>query len=86
MIDYKCLADALERRAPGTVVVPLVLAGFTDNWVFRRCGLHGDGWSPFVLDEDEIRRINGNDERVSLENVEAGVRSYTEMLLAIAGA
>jgi acetylornithine deacetylase/succinyl-diaminopimelate desuccinylase-like protein len=83
---YKCLSDALQRRMPGVVVVPQVMVGFTDNWIFRRCGLHGYGWSPFVLDEGEIRRIHGNDERVSLDNVRAGVRSYTEMLLAAAGA
>ncbi len=35
---------------------------------------------------DEIRRVHGNDERVSLENITAGVRAYTEMLLAVAGA
>jgi acetylornithine deacetylase/succinyl-diaminopimelate desuccinylase-like protein len=83
---YKHVADALRRRAPGVVVVPQILAGFTDSWVFRRCGLHGYGFSPIVLDEAELRRIHGNDERISLENVRAGVRSYTEMLLAAAGA
>jgi acetylornithine deacetylase/succinyl-diaminopimelate desuccinylase-like protein len=83
---YKCLADSLRRRAPGAVVVPEILVGFTDNWVFRRCGMHGYGWSPLVLDEDDIGRVHGNDERVSIENIAAGVRSYAEMLLAIAGA
>lgn len=83
---YKALADTLGRRAPGTVVTPDVLVGFTDNWHFRRCGLHGYGWSPFVLDMGELARIHGNDERISLDNVRAGVRSYTEMLLEVAGA
>jgi len=83
---YKHLAEGLRRRAPGVVVVPEILVGFTDNWVFRNCGLHGYGWSPFVLDEDEIRRVHGNDERVSLDNIRAGVRSYTEMLLGVAQA
>ncbi|MBI2527746.1 MAG: M20/M25/M40 family metallo-hydrolase [Candidatus Rokubacteria bacterium] len=83
---YKHLADALRGRAPGVVVVPEILVGFTDNWVFRRCGLHGYGFGPFVLDDGEVRRIHGNDERISLENVVAGARAYTEMLLAVAGA
>jgi acetylornithine deacetylase/succinyl-diaminopimelate desuccinylase-like protein len=83
---YKALADALRRRAPGAVVTPDVLVAFTDNWVFRRAGLHGYGFSPFILDTEEFRRIHGNDERVSLENLRAGARSYTEMLLAVAGA
>jgi acetylornithine deacetylase/succinyl-diaminopimelate desuccinylase-like protein len=83
---YKALADALRNRAPGTVVAPRVLVGFTDNWNFRRAGIHGYGWSPFTLDDHEWAGVHGNDERISLENVRAGVRSYTEMLLAIAAA
>jgi acetylornithine deacetylase/succinyl-diaminopimelate desuccinylase-like protein len=83
---YKHLADTLRRRAPGVVVTPEILVAFTDNWVFRRMGLHGYGWSPFVCDESELRRIHGNDERLSLENIREGVRAYTEMLLAAAAA
>jgi carboxypeptidase PM20D1 len=83
---YKHLADSLRRRVPGVVVAPEILVGFTDNWVFRRAGLAGYGYSPFVFEEDEIRRVHGNDERISLENIEAGVRAYADMLLAVAGA
>ena len=74
------------RRAPGAVVAPAILVAFTDNWVFREIGLHGYGWSPFVVDDEETRRIHGNDERISLDNIRAGVRAYTEMLLAVAAA
>ncbi len=83
---YKALADAMRRRAPGTVVAPAIMTGFTDNWVFRGLGLHGYGWSPFVLDADGFSRIHGNDERISLDNLRAGARAYTELLLAVAGA
>ena len=83
---YKALADSLRRRAPGAVVAPGILVAFTDNWVFRTLGLHAYGWSPFLLDEDGFRRIHGNDERISLDNVRGGVRAYTEMLLAVAAA
>ena len=83
---YKAMADTLRRRAPGAVVAPMILVAFTDNWVFRRCGLHGYGFSPFILEEAELQRIHGNDERISLENVREGVRVYTEMLRDVAGA
>ncbi len=83
---YKTLAETLQRRAPGAVVAPEILVGFTDNWVFRRCGLNGYGWSPFLMDEGEWARVHGNDERLSLENIHAGARCYTEMLLGVAGA
>ena len=83
---YKALADALQARAPGAVVAPEIMVGFTDNWVFRRCGLHGYGFGPFVLDPVEWKGIHGNDERISVENMRAGARCYTEMLLAVASA
>jgi acetylornithine deacetylase/succinyl-diaminopimelate desuccinylase-like protein len=83
---YKALADSLARRAPGVVVAPEILVAFTDNWVFRRMGLQGYGWSPFVLDDGEWRRVHGNDERISLDNVAQGARTYTELLLAVAAA
>src|SRR5438309_2696903 len=83
---YKAMSDALQRRAPGVVVAPMILVAFTDNWVFRRCGLHGYGFSPFILDDAEVQRIHGNDERISLENLREGARIYTEMLLKVAGA
>jgi acetylornithine deacetylase/succinyl-diaminopimelate desuccinylase-like protein len=83
---YKALADTLARRAPGVVVAPEILVAFTDSWVFRRMGLQAYGWSPFVLDDEEWRRVHGNDERISLENVQHGVRAYTELLLQMAAA
>jgi len=81
---YRALEAALRARVPGTLVTPQVLTGFTDNWFFRGLGLQAYGFAPFVLDEGEWRRVHGNDERVSLENLREGVRSYTEMLLAVA--
>ena len=83
---YKALGQALARRAPGVVVAPDILVGFTDNWVFRNCGLHGYGFSPFILGDDEWRRVHGNDERISLTNLSEGVRCHTEMLLDVAAA
>ena len=83
---YKGLSDALKRRAPGVVVAPEIMVGFTDNWVFRGLGLHAYGFGPFVLDEGEWRRIHGNDERISVENVTEGARCYTELLLQMAAA
>lgn len=83
---YKALADTMRAVAPGVVVVPDILTGFTDNWVFRRCGLVAYGWSPFVVDPGEWSRVHGNDERISVENMRTGARAYTEMLLSVASA
>ena len=83
---YKSPGRRAATTRPGVVVAPEIMVGFTDNWVFRRCGMHGYGFGPFVLDEEEWKRIHGNDERISVENLHAGCRCYTEMLLDMAAA
>jgi acetylornithine deacetylase/succinyl-diaminopimelate desuccinylase-like protein len=83
---YKALARALAARRPDVVVAPQILAAFTDNWLFRTCGLAAYGWTPLLMSEDDLRRVHGNDERVAVDDVRAGLRTYTEMLLDVAGA
>lgn len=82
---YRGLAAALRARMPNVEVTPTILTGASDSWVFRRYGLHSYGFSPFVIDAGELFRIHGIDERVSVENVRAGVRTYTELLLHLYG-
>ena len=83
---YRVLADTLRRRAPEAVVAPRIMAGASDNETFRSLGMHSYGFTPFVLDNGDERRIHGTDERISAENLRAGVQAYGEMLLAIAAA
>ena len=81
---YKSLAGALRRRAADTVVAPRIMTGFTDNWTFRGAGLEAYGFSPIVVGDEDGRRVHGNDERISLENIRLGTRLYTETLLEMA--
>jgi acetylornithine deacetylase/succinyl-diaminopimelate desuccinylase-like protein len=81
---YAALARGLERRAPGTLVAPELLVAVTDAATFRRAGIQSYGFSPFVLNNDELARIHGDDERISLENLHEGVRCYSEILLDLA--
>jgi acetylornithine deacetylase/succinyl-diaminopimelate desuccinylase-like protein len=83
---YKALARASAARRPDVVVAPQILTGFTDNWVFRTLGLQAYGWTPLVLTDDDIARVHGNDERVSVDDLRAGIRHYTEVLLDVAAA
>ena len=83
---YKALADSLRRRAPGAVVAP-----DDPGRLHRQLGVPELRAArlrlePVRVDDEELRRIHGNDERLSLENIRAGVRAYTEMLLAVAAA
>jgi acetylornithine deacetylase/succinyl-diaminopimelate desuccinylase-like protein len=85
-LDMKALADTIRRREPRAVVLPEVTVAFTDNWALRRHGVVAYGFSPFVLYRHGLAGVHGNDERISLDNLRLGVRSYTELLLSFAAA
>ena len=79
--------EAIARRHdPGVPVATTILSGWTESSLMRPLGIKSYGFEPFKLDDQEHKRVHGNDERISLDNVRAGVRSYTEMLLGMAAA
>lgn len=71
---YEAIRDAVAAERPDAVVVPFLTAGGTDCKHFRPKGIVCYGNIPFELDEHEGEGIHGVDERVSLENLDRGLR------------
>jgi acetylornithine deacetylase/succinyl-diaminopimelate desuccinylase-like protein len=73
------LMEAIERVAaasrPAGVVVPRVIAGFTDAHWFRAQGIVAYGFVPRRLRPAETRGVHGANERISIENLALGVES-----------
>jgi acetylornithine deacetylase/succinyl-diaminopimelate desuccinylase-like protein len=78
------LYRAIEAVAAGgerpAVVVPRVIAGFSDAHYFRERGMVAYGFVPRWLDPRDTRGIHGPNERVSLENLSRGVRTLVQIL------
>ena len=78
------LFDAIRRVAaevdPGSLVVPRVIAGFTDAHYFRELGIVSYGFVPRWLEPAESAAIHGPNERISIENLERGVRTLVRIL------
>ncbi len=60
-----------------------MLAGFTDSHYFREIGIDAYGLGLFKLPASEVARVHGNDERVSIENLEFGTRFLYELLVRV---
>ncbi len=73
-------ADAFEAQ-----VVPTVAGGFTDSHFFRDLGITSDGYSPFAFTTAEFAGVHGNDERVSVINIERGIKVYYQLLANFVG-
>ncbi len=76
------LFAALRRLAQqeGVLIVPSVLAGFTDSHYFRELGIASYGFVPFALTDDEARREHGVNERMATVNLRDGTRRLVELL------
>lgn len=68
------IRDAVRAERPEAILVPYLTSGGTDCKHFRPHGIVCYGHIPFELDDAELERIHGIDERVSLENLERGLR------------
>jgi len=64
----------------GAQVVPTVSGGFTDSHFFRDLGITSYGYSPFAFTVNEFAGVHGNDERVSVDNIFTGVKTYHRLL------
>jgi acetylornithine deacetylase/succinyl-diaminopimelate desuccinylase-like protein len=77
---YRALGRVLQQAYPGVAVVPSVSTGFTDSHFFRDAGIASYGFSPLLLPLMDFRGVHGNNERVSVENMQRGVQIMRELL------
>ncbi|MBI4161711.1 MAG: M20/M25/M40 family metallo-hydrolase, partial [Acidobacteria bacterium] len=75
----EAIRSAVEALAPGVPVVPYMSPGGTDSQALRARGIHAYGLLPFPIEEEEIRTMHGNDEKIRLEAFRWG----TELLYRI---
>ncbi len=78
----EAMMDALTSEDPGSIAVPYMLSGGTDNKAFARLGIAGYGFSPLKLpaDLDFSSLFHGVDERVPVEALEFGTRVLDRLL------
>ena len=71
------------RRDPGVPVVPTMLTSSTDSAKFRAAGITAYGFEPFKLDDGELDRAHGDDERVSVTNVGFALQFLYDVILEL---
>lgn len=64
---------------------PILSTGFTDSRFFRKKGIPSYGLLPFFLTDEELSTMHGIDERLSIENIEIGVKLILSIILHLCG-
>jgi acetylornithine deacetylase/succinyl-diaminopimelate desuccinylase-like protein len=77
---YRALAETLQIGDPAGRIVPYLTPGATDSRFFRAAGMKAYGFLPMQLNEQELSRIHGVDERVATANLRWGVQVVFETL------
>jgi len=77
---FRDTLEALVREHfPHAKFFPYIAPYFTDSLFFRRLGVQAFGLMPILISEDDVNRIHGIDERLSIENLQRGARLLTEL-------
>ena len=81
---FQAIQKFAAKNDPGCPVVPVLLSGATDSRFLREKGIITYDFCPFRLREKELLLVHGTDERISLENLEFGVKMLVEIIKEVA--
>lgn len=79
----RAIRSVAARRDPDVPVIPTMLTSSTDSAKFREVGITAYGFEPFKLDDDELERSHGDDERVSVENLRFALQFLYDVLIEL---
>ncbi|HYA36146.1 MAG TPA: M20/M25/M40 family metallo-hydrolase [Candidatus Binataceae bacterium] len=75
-----------DFRDEAPLVVPSLMAGGTDSRFLRLKGAPSYGFVPIVISQSEAARIHGVDERLSVDNLNRGIRATYDLTMELCGA
>lgn len=81
---YRALERAARAQFPGVEVTSYLFQAGTDAGAWRRRGVPVYGIYPYPIDAEDLTRMHGNDERVSIESLRQGTEMIYRTLVDVA--
>ncbi|MEP2781861.1 MAG: peptidase dimerization domain-containing protein [Pseudoruegeria sp.] len=82
---FALLSHSFASVFEGVAVVPDLTLATTDSTHFLSVAKNSYRINPFVVEEEDLLRIHGVDERISLENLEKAVQFYALVMQWVQG-
>ncbi len=82
---YQALASHAKKTFPTAEVTPYLFQAGTDAAPWRNRGVPVYGIYPYPITAEELTRMHGNDERVSIESLRLGTEMIYGTLVDVAG-
>jgi acetylornithine deacetylase/succinyl-diaminopimelate desuccinylase-like protein len=83
---WDAIKQVVARDFKNTKVVPWMTAGGTDSRFLRQKGVPAYGFVPVILTREELGRVHGVDERLSVENLNLGIKATYDLAIALCAA
>jgi len=81
---YRALTSQAKKSFPEAEVTPWLFQAGTDAFAWRMRGVPVYGIYPYPIDDEDLSRMHGNDERVSVESLGQGTELIYRTLLEVA--
>jgi acetylornithine deacetylase/succinyl-diaminopimelate desuccinylase-like protein len=81
---YRALVREARAEFPGAEVTPYLFQAGTDAGAWRSRGIPVYGIYPYPIDADELSRMHGNDEKVSIASLKQGTEMIYRTLMSVA--
>lgn len=82
---FKTLTDAVNDRFGRIPVIPAIMNGGSDSRYYESVCSCVYRFMPFVLTEEQLGAMHGNDENIPIQSLGAGVEFYIELMKRIGG-
>lgn len=77
---WKTVSQAIAEAFPGMPILPFLVTATTDSRHYAEVARAIYRFSPLLLDAEELARIHGHDERISVENFLRGIGFYRSLI------
>lgn len=83
---WDAIQKVVAQDFPNTFAVPWMMTGGTDSRFLRDNGVPAYGFVPIVLEAKERERVHGVDERLSVENLNRGIKATYDLTTTLCAA
>ena len=77
---FDVLSRVIKEEFEGAKVVPMLFPASTDNNYYRAHGIPVYGFNPMIVSSDQLKAIHSYDEYITLENINRGIRVFTNFI------
>jgi acetylornithine deacetylase/succinyl-diaminopimelate desuccinylase-like protein len=82
---YEALVRSANQQYPEALVTSYLFQAGTDSGAWRSRGVPVYGIYPYPIDQEDLSRMHGNDERVSVKSLAEGTDMIYRVLVDVAG-